>query len=306
MLFRSGGLPVTGTADRTAIFWYQVDPARLNSTENPIVQSGVIDPGVGGHLFFPGIAVNKDNDAVIGFSRSDANRYAEAAFVSRSANNPADAMSQITVLKTGEASYSKGFGNGDIRWGDYSSTVVDPADDTTFWTIQEYAAESVSGGTPNDDRWGTWWGEITPSYTVNTPPVADAGANQNVTTGSTVTLNGSGSFDADGNPLTYQWSFVSKPSGSSAALYDPTAVKPAFTADIDGNYVLSLVVNDGTVNSAADSVTITAAAASNSQSSSGGGGGGCTINSNAEFDPTLLLLMLFAILGLYAHKKRKV
>jgi len=97
----------------------------------------------------------------------------------------------------------------------------------------------------------------------------------------------------------------SKPAGSSAALTDPTAVKPTFTADIDGDYVLSLMVNDGTVNSAADSVTITAATASNSQSSSGGGGG-CTINPNAEFDPAFLLLMLFAILGLYARKKRKV
>ncbi|NOZ83227.1 MAG: JDVT-CTERM domain-containing protein, partial [Epsilonproteobacteria bacterium] len=294
--------------DRTAIFWYQVDPALLNLTGRPIVQSGVIDPGAGGHLFFPSIAVNKDNDAVIGFSRSDADRYAEAAFASRSANNTAGAISQITVLKPGEASYSKGFGNGDIRWGDYSSTVVDPEDNTTFWTIQEYAATPAPGGTPNDDRWGTWWGQITPSYTVNTPPVADAGSDQNVQTGSVVTLDGSASYDIDGNPLTYQWSFTSKPAGSSAALTDPTAVKPAFTADINGSYILSLVVNDGTVNSAADSVTITAATASNSQSSSGGGGGGggCTINPDAEFDPALLLLMLFAILGLYAHKKRKI
>jgi len=36
-------------------------------------------------------------------------------------------------------------------------------------------------------------------------------------------------------------------------------VKPSFTADVDGSYVFSLVVNDGTVNSTADTVTITAA-----------------------------------------------
>jgi uncharacterized protein (TIGR02145 family) len=35
-------------------------------------------------------------------------------------------------------------------------------------------------------------------------------------------------------------------------------VKPTFTADLDGNYVLNLIVNDGSLSSAADSVTITA------------------------------------------------
>ena len=40
-----------------------------------------------------------------------------------------------------------------MRWGDYSATVVDPEDDTTFWTIQEYAVED-EGPDPDDDRWG--------------------------------------------------------------------------------------------------------------------------------------------------------
>jgi len=95
------------------------------------------------------------------------------------------------------------------------------------------------------------------NYT-NTPPVANAGTDQNITTGSLVTLDGSGSSDADNNPLSYSWSFTSKPERSSATLSDTTAVKPTFTADVDGSYVISLTVNDGTVNSTADSVTIIA------------------------------------------------
>ncbi len=91
----------------------------------------------------------------------------------------------------------------------------------------------------------------------NVAPVANAGPGQTVTTGTTVTLNGSGSSDADGNPLTYLWSFVSIPSGSGATLTGPTTVKPTFLADKTGQYVVRLLVNDGVVSSTPATVTIT-------------------------------------------------
>ncbi len=96
--------------------------------------------------------------------------------------------------------------------------------------------------------------------TANLPPIANAGKDQNVITGSSLRLDGSGSTDANGDALTYSWTILSAPSGSSAVLSDPAATSPTFTADRDGNYVIRLVVNDGTVDSAPDTVTITAAA----------------------------------------------
>ncbi|MDA2919342.1 PKD domain-containing protein [Desulfobacterota bacterium AH_259_B03_O07] len=93
--------------------------------------------------------------------------------------------------------------------------------------------------------------------TLNSAPVANAGPDQSVFVGDTVQLDGSGSSDVDGDTLTFSWSFVSRPQGSNATLSDPTAVQPTFDVDVFGTYVLELIVNDGTVDSAPDSVTIT-------------------------------------------------
>jgi hypothetical protein len=95
----------------------------------------------------------------------------------------------------------------------------------------------------------------------NVAPVANAGTNQNVTTSSTVTLSGALSSDANGDPLTYTWSITSKPAASTATLSNTTTVNPTFTADKAGNYVVSLIVNDGTVSSSASTVSITASTA---------------------------------------------
>ena len=93
--------------------------------------------------------------------------------------------------------------------------------------------------------------------TINVAPVANAGPDQDgVVPLSSVTLNGSGSSDANSDPLTYSWTFVSMPSGSIAALDDPSSPTPKFTADLVGSYEVQIIVNDGTVNSVPDSVII--------------------------------------------------
>jgi hypothetical protein len=95
----------------------------------------------------------------------------------------------------------------------------------------------------------------------NVAPVANAGALQNVTTGSVVTLDGSASSDANSDALTYVWALTTKPAGSFAALSTPTSVKPVFTADVAGTYVATLTVNDGKISSSTSTVTVTATVA---------------------------------------------
>ena len=95
------------------------------------------------------------------------------------------------------------------------------------------------------------------SVAANNAPVANAGVDQGpIDSGLTVTLDGSGSSDPDNDSLTYAWTQVS---GPAATLSDANIAAPTFVAPlVNGNedLVFSLVVNDGQVSSAADTVTI--------------------------------------------------
>jgi len=100
---------------------------------------------------------------------------------------------------------------------------------------------------------------ITPPPTPeNTTPIANAGIDQTVTVGSEVFLTGAASTDADGDSLSFNWVLETKPNSSIAILDGQTSSTPSFTADIFGEYGLSLIVNDGTINSVEDIVTVTA------------------------------------------------
>ncbi|HYA37664.1 MAG TPA: PKD domain-containing protein [Candidatus Methylomirabilis sp.] len=96
----------------------------------------------------------------------------------------------------------------------------------------------------------------------NSAPVANAGPDQtsNVQVGDAVLLDGSTSSDPDGDPLTYSWSFETVPANSTAAFPDPTAAKPSFIPDQPGMYTARLRVNDGLVDSAPDTVSVTVVA----------------------------------------------
>jgi len=85
----------------------------------------------------------------------------------------------------------------------------------------------------------------------NKAPVADAGPNQSVGATSTVSLSGSGSYDPDGDPLTYGWAFQSVPDGSALAGSEGFTINSgsepgtSFSPDTLGTYVIALIVTDG-------------------------------------------------------------
>lgn len=95
----------------------------------------------------------------------------------------------------------------------------------------------------------------------NAAPTARAGENLSAVNGVEVVLNGTGSVDPDGDLITYRWSIVSRPVGSTANLVGSDTPRPSLTPDVSGNYVLSLVTSDGSLSSEMSYVTVASGAA---------------------------------------------
>jgi hypothetical protein len=125
------------TEDRMAIVWCKFTVA------NPKSEWGVIEDSTGTQWYaYPSLAVSKSGAMLIGFGIFSESAYASAGYVYRDAFGR---TSGIGVIRTGDTPYSLD------RWGDYSSTDVDPLDASTFWTLQSYC----SGKT-----WATAWAMI--------------------------------------------------------------------------------------------------------------------------------------------------
>jgi glucose/arabinose dehydrogenase len=86
----------------------------------------------------------------------------------------------------------------------------------------------------------------------NQPPVAVATANPTSgDIGMTVSFDGSGSSDPNGDPLSYEWDL-----DGDGAFDDSTAVRPSWTYNTAGNFRVSLRVSDGRGGTATDAITI--------------------------------------------------
>ncbi len=115
------------------------------------------------------------------------------------------------------------------------------------------------GGSDSDSSdtevdFGNDSGGTTPA---NTAPIADAGVDITIAIGNRVTLDGRASSDADGDTLSYNWVFSMVPSGSNASLNGQTSSMADFTPELAGSYQISLVVNDGQVDSREDLILVT-------------------------------------------------
>ncbi len=119
---------------------------------------------------------------------------------------------------------------------------------SSLWVLLQYVQSALDGLS---------WTVSCANCGGNRPPVADAGPDRTAFVGQGVTLDGSGSFDADGQSLQFGWAAVSLPAGSAVSLSDAAAVQPTIVPDLEGVYVFRLIVSDGIDDSAPAIVTVT-------------------------------------------------
>lgn len=174
---------------RSSVQWWQAAP------DGGVLQRGRVDDPTG-EIFYsaPSLAVNKDNDVLVGFSVFASNRYASAGYAFHAGQAAPSLMQAPYIFKEGEGPYYRPGPSGLNRWSDHSASAVDPVDDITLWTIQEYAM-----GPSN--LWGTWWAQLTP------PGYADVG----------LTLSADAASVREGDLVTY--SMLVTNSGSTVATF---------------------------------------------------------------------------------------
>lgn len=143
----------------------------------------------------------------------------------------------------------------------------------------------------------------------NNGPVADAGPDQSVPVGASVMLDGTGSTDPDNDVLNYTWRFKSKPASSSASLASTSQGLAGFVADLEGNYLVELIVDDGVSISSPNTVKVTA-----NDGSSGGSSCNCgervrsEMKTNPWFFGIVVLPQSFLgslLLGVWASRRRE-
>ena len=169
-------LPAGGTvaSSHVAVQWTVLNSSLPINVVNPamVLDGGRIeDPtatftNTGKHYAYSSVAVNRNDDMLVGFSQYATNQFVAAGYALRLHGDAAGTTRDPFIYKAGEDYYQKTFGGPRNRWGDYSATRIDPVNDRDMWTIQEYTQPRVVSAPPdglqsNDSRWSTFWAKLT-------------------------------------------------------------------------------------------------------------------------------------------------
>jgi hypothetical protein len=123
----------TSTA-ASALRWYEI---RTPNSGPSVFQQGTFGAG-STSLWMGSIAMDKVGETAIGFSMSSSTMHPGLAYTGRIPTDPLGTMEAAATIFTGAGSQTGGNANGGNRWGDYSSLVLDPSDDCTFWYVNQY------------------------------------------------------------------------------------------------------------------------------------------------------------------------
>lgn len=250
-------LPTTSPT-RSAVQYWQFD------TTGAVLQRSKIEDATGNKFYsFPSIAVNNKNDVLLGYASFSKDKYASGSYSFRRDNDAINTFRDEYIFKYGENTYFKDFGGSRNRWGDYTNTVVDPTNDSTFWTVQEYAGSTVN-------TWATWWANVDPDALV-----PDFSADNNyVCPGENVNFTNASNFTGTNVQWTFAGGFPATSTDASPVVTYNTAGKYRVTLVVDGKtqlkdgFIIVLAAPVRTINKNAtkpcigNSITLTASQAS--------------------------------------------
>lgn len=207
----------TGTGNRIGARWYEIQ----DLTSTPILrQSGTVFDAAATNFdryWIPSIAMSGQGHAALGCSVASDARRAEIAVAGRH-NDDALGTMQTPIIAEG-TTFNYNAEAGTQRWGDYSTTSVDPTDGMTIWTNQEYCNANNS--------WATRVIQLiapppaTP-VSASPPTVAVGDSNVDVTVTGNV-VSGSGFFDPDPS---YPNHIAASVSGSGVTINSITFIDP--------------------------------------------------------------------------------
>jgi hypothetical protein len=171
--------------------WYQIGNLATTPT---LIQAGTLfDPSATNpvHHWIPSVAMTGQGHMALGCSVASANLAPGARAAGRLSSDALGTIQAPTTIVTAGGLYN--FQGGVQRWGDYSFTSVDPADDQTMWTVQEYCDSTNS--------WGVRMTKLLappPSNPIScNPPIVDQGVRNINITVTGAAANGSAYYDTD-------------------------------------------------------------------------------------------------------------
>ena len=135
----------SSSGNRDGSRWYEIE----NLSGSPSVrQSGTLfDPAAANpdSYWIPSLAVSGQGHLALGCTVAGANRHAEIAVAGRLRTDALNTLQAPSTVQPSSTNYNVQTSSPQ-RWGDYSHTLVDPNDNMTLWTVQEYCNANNSWG----------------------------------------------------------------------------------------------------------------------------------------------------------------
>lgn len=138
----SGG---TTSVDRNGVRWYQITNIQTGQTPS-VLQSGTVFQSNSNLSYWMGtVMVSGQGHVAMGCTAAGPTSFLNAAWAGRLAGDAAGTMSTPVLYTASTSAYNPGDSSNPHRWGDFSFTSLDPADDMTMWTIQEWCSFAGNG-----------------------------------------------------------------------------------------------------------------------------------------------------------------